>query len=175
MANLTLRRTNDRGSLTPSYSPSASRTEPFRWMEDLLGWDPFQEMFPMLRTSGAVFSPDFEVLENKDSYVFKADVPGIKESDVNISLSGNRLSVSGKREQEDIDKNDNYFAAERSYGAFSRSFTLPQGADVEHVRADLKDGVLSIYVPKHLESQPRKIEIGTTTPTTGGQGQKAHA
>jgi HSP20 family protein len=118
-----------------------------------------------------VFSPDFEVLEAKDSYVFKADLPGLRESDVNIALSGNRLTVSGKRDQEEVDKNENYFAAERSYGAFSRSFTLPQGADVDHVRADLKDGVLTIYIPKHPESQPRKIEIGTT----GRQGQKAHA
>jgi HSP20 family protein len=72
------------------------------------------------------------------------------------------LTISGQREEEKKDEGDRYFAYERSYGTFSRSFTLPEGADTEHVRAELKDGVLTIVVPKKPEVQPRRIDVQST-------------
>jgi HSP20 family protein len=133
--------------------------EPFRLMRELMNWDPFAEMMPSLNTEAMVFTPRFEVKETKDAYVFKADLPGIDEKDVDISLTGNRLTVSGKREAEEQNESDRYYAYERSYGSFSRSFTLPDGADVDHANADMKNGVLMISIPKKPEHQPRKISL----------------
>jgi HSP20 family protein len=133
--------------------------EPLRLMRELMSWDPFAEMMPSLGTEQAVFTPRFEVKETKDAYVFKADLPGIDEKDLDISLTGNRLTVSGKREAEQREENDRFYAYERSYGSFSRSFTLPDGADVDHANADMKHGVLMISIPKKPEHQPRKISL----------------
>jgi HSP20 family protein len=128
-------------------------------MQELIGAEPFRELARSGLGDAASFVPTFDVKETKDSYMFKADLPGVKESDLELSLSGNMLTISGQREEEKKDENDRYFAYERSYGTFSRSFTLPEGADTEHVRAELKDGVLTIVVPKRAEVQPRRIEV----------------
>lgn len=141
----------------------ATESDPGRWMRELMAWDPFREMapwFPFTRELQA-FTPAFEVKENPDGYSFKADLPGIKESDVEVKLTGNRMTISGKREEEKQDKNDTYYTYERSYGSFQRAFTLPEGADLEHVHAELKDGVLAITVPKKAVVQPKTVAIKT--------------
>lgn len=106
------------------------------------------------------FAPTFEVKETKDAYVFKADVPGISEKDVEIQMTGNILTISGERRQESVQESERYFALERGYGRFSRSFSLPDGTDGENVTADMKDGVLTLRVPKRPEVQPKRISIG---------------
>lgn len=133
--------------------------EPLRLMRDLMGWEPFAGVLPSLLGEPAVFAPRFEVKETKDAYVFKADLPGIEEEDLDITLNGNRLTVSGRREAEQRDEGETYYTYERSYGSFARSFTLPEGADAEQVEADLKDGVLTLSVAKKTEHQPRKISL----------------
>jgi len=90
--------------------------------------------------------------------------PGVREEDLDISLTGNRLTVSGKREEEHREEDDRYYAYERSYGSFSRSFTLPEGGDVDHARADLSNGVLTVTLPKRPEVQPKKIEVKKLQP-----------
>ncbi|MFN0251788.1 MAG: Hsp20/alpha crystallin family protein [Kofleriaceae bacterium] len=147
-------------------TPVAAREiDPSRWMRQLMSWDPFREMapswFPFERELKS-FSPAFEVKENPDGYSFKADLPGLKEKDVEVKLTGNRLTISGKREQENEDKNDTYYTYERSYGSFTRAFTLPDGTDLEHVQAELKDGVLTIAVPKKAVVQPKTVTIKTS-------------
>jgi HSP20 family protein len=147
--------------VTPEHpvAPVKPETDPFRW---LLRWDPFREMTPSWfgpPPVEAAFSPAFEVKENKDSFVFKADLPGTKEQDVEVKLAGDRLTVSGKREAEREDKDDTYYAYERSFGSFLRTFTLPEGFDAEHVAAELKDGVLTIVVPKKPTAQAKTIAI----------------
>ena len=134
-----------RGTEQPRRELATPQTtwEPLRLMRELMSWDPFAEMLPSLNTEPMMFTPRFEVKETKDAYVFKADLPGIDEKDLEITLTGNRLTVSGKREAEERDENERLYAYERSYGSFSRSFTLPDGADVEHADADLKSGVRS--------------------------------
>ncbi len=136
--------------------------DPYQWARDLLRWDPFREMDgyagDVERGAASMMAP-FEVKETKEAYVFKADVPGIKEQDLDITLTGNRLVVNGKREAEKEESSDTYYARERSFGSFTRSFTLPEGADGEHVRAELKDGVLTLLLPKKPELQPRKISV----------------
>lgn len=130
-------------------------------MRDLLHWDPFHEMEPILGTPEMLqFSPDVELKETGDAYLLKADMPGVKEDDVDIAVSGNRLTISGKREEEKREEKENYFCCERAYGAFTRSLTLPETANLDAAQADLKDGVLSIRVPKKAGAAAKKIAIG---------------
>lgn len=152
---------------TDNKSQLASNTnawQPMRMMRELLNWDPFREMEPFFVAAERAFMPSFEVSENKDSYLFKADLPGIKESDLKISLTGNRLTISGKREstsekKDDTYKDATYYVCECSYGEFSRSFTLPDSADTEHVKADLTSGVLSLVIPKKAGAQTKQIPV----------------
>lgn len=148
--------------------------DPFRFMQDVLRWEPFHGAWPRHAgvTSGGSypFEPLFDVKETKDACVLKADLPGVKEGDLDISLSGNMLTVSGKRETEKQEEDETYFTCERSYGGFTRSFTLPEYVDAEHVRADLRDGVLTMVLPKRPEAQPKRITLGG-----GAKGEKAKA
>jgi HSP20 family protein len=133
--------------------------DPFQMMREMMRWDPFREMMPVMQ-SQAMWSPDFDVRETKDSFVFKADLPGTKQDDIEVSLLGNRLQITGRREQEEETKDETYYACERSYGSFTRTFTLPENADSEHISTDFSDGVLTLVVPKQAESKWRKILLG---------------
>ena len=134
--------------------------DPFEAMEDLLRWDPFREMARSSPLGDTVaFMPRFEVKETKQAYVFKADLPGVKESELDISLTGNRLTIAGSRTEEETEEGAAYYARERTYGSFSRAFTLPEGIDGNQVQADLKGGVLTVVVPKTPEVQPRRITL----------------
>lgn len=131
--------------------------DPFRMMESLFRMDPFRLSEGLTRTEE--FFPSFDLKESKEAYVVKADLPGIKEENLDISLTGNMLQISGHREQETQDEGDRYYAVERRYGNFSRAFTLPEGVDVENVQAELKNGVLTVHIPKKPEVQPKRIEL----------------
>jgi HSP20 family protein len=155
MSNIIVKKEN--GGAVPARM---TEWDPFRAARELFRWDPFHEMAPFgFLTEGAPFTPAFEVKETKESYLFKADLPGVKEADLDITRTGNRLTVSGKREAEKEERAETYYAYERSYGSFTRSFTLPEGIDGEHIRADLKDGVLTLVIPKTPEAQPKKISL----------------
>jgi HSP20 family protein len=144
----------------PIQTP-ATTWEPSRWLSRMMAWDPFREMTPFIPDERVELAPAFEIKETKDSYLFKADVPGIKAGDLDVSLTGNRLSVTGKREAEKEDKGDRYYTYERSYGSFTRSFTLPDGVDTASLHASVNDGVLSIVLPKRPEAQAKKIPIAS--------------
>ncbi len=130
--------------------------DPIQTVRHLLR-DPFSEMAPMWPTSE--FAPAFEVKETKDAFVFKADMPGVGADDLSVTLTGNQLAVSGKRESAQIEESDSYYTCERTYGGFSRLFTLPERADAEQVNAELKDGVLTLAVAKKAQAQAKKIEV----------------
>lgn len=133
---------------------------PMRTMREMLRWDPFREMAPMFPAFARFeWNPSFDVTETKDAFLFKADVPGVKKEDLEITTSGNRIQISGKRETEEEKKTDTVYTYERQYGSFSRVFTLPNGVDIQHARSDLKDGVLTLVVPKIADSQSKKIPI----------------
>jgi HSP20 family protein len=142
--------------------------DPFRAMRDLFRWDPFREMAPAYPAGPAwepaTFTPSFDVTENKDGYVFKADLPGIKSEDIDITTTDNRIQISGKRDLEHETKNDTVYTYERQYGSFSRAFTLPDGADLEHAKSELKDGVLTLVIPKKPTATTKKIAISTGAP-----------
>jgi HSP20 family protein len=137
----------------------STEAEQLPWMH----WDPFQRMAPLWpEAQTARFTPDFEVKETKEGFLFKADVPGIKEKDLEITMTGNRLTITGKREAEMEERTDTYYACERSYGSFTRSFTLPEGTGGDRIHAELNQGVLTLLLPKKPELQPRRIELKVT-------------
>lgn len=154
--NVTIQKQND-GGASPLARPAT--WDPFQSMRELFRWDPFQvgALLPLQLSS--TFAPDFEVKETKESFLFRADLPGVAEKDLQVQLSDNRLSVSGKRESEKTEQSETYYANERTYGSFTRSFTLPDGVDANKAHAELKNGVLSIAIPKRPEAQPRKISV----------------
>ena len=155
MANLVTRR-----DIPTLFSNMGWPFDALSGVRDLMRWDPFAELqraLPAERTG--VFTPSFDVKETKESYLFRADLPGIKEQDVEVTLNENRLTVSGKRENDVEEKTDTYYSRERSYGTFMRSFTLPAGVDADHCLAELKEGVLTINVPKTPKAAEKKIAI----------------
>jgi HSP20 family protein len=164
MSSLSIRR---HSSDKPTVAGHESTWDPWRTMRALLAWDPFREMAPFqaIDERTPALSPAFDVKETKEAYLFKADVPGIQDKDIEVTMTGNRLDVSGKRDQEKEDKTDRYYTYERNYGSFTRSFTLPEGVDVEKLRATLESGVLTITLPKKPEVQPKKIAVKAETPT----------
>jgi HSP20 family protein len=152
----------------PGWDPFSS-WEPFRVMDALLRLDPFRENRGGFFRGGDTYYPHFDVKETRDGYLFKADVPGVKENDLDLSVTGNVLTISGRREEEQREEGEQYHALERTYGQFTRSFSLPEGVDTSNVKAELKDGVLTVQLGKRPEVQPRKIAIGSGT---GQQGTK---
>jgi HSP20 family protein len=107
------------------------------------------------------FVPSVNTREGEYAYHVEVDLPGIKKEDVDISVEGNVLTISGERKVENEIKEDAYYKIESAYGKFSRSFTLPEKVDVEDIHAESAEGVLEIIVPKlkEVEVKPKKIEI----------------
>lgn len=155
------------GGAVTEGTPLRAMREMLRWdpFRDMVRWDPFREMAPLLsQTFERIdWNPNFDVTETKDAFLFKADVPGVKKEDLEITTTGNRIQISGKRDIEEEKKSDTVYTYERQYGSFTRSFTLPAGADIEHAKSDLKDGVLTLVVPKLAEAQSKKIPISSGT------------
>ena len=157
MSDVAVRKDSESRQAQARPRTTEGRGDPFRMMAELMGLDAVQDYASYRASAG--FTPCFEVKETRDGYIFKADVPGVKEGDLDITVTGNRLAVSGKREAERPELTDTYYTYERSYGSFNRSFTLPEGVDMGSVHADLKDGVLTLTVHKTPETKPKKIAI----------------
>jgi HSP20 family protein len=103
--------------------------------------------------------PAMDLVETDDSFVLKADLPGLAEDDVNIEVEENVLTVSGERKAEHEEKREGFVRVERSYGSFRRSLTLPEGVDPEAVSASFEKGVLEVRIPKPEQRKPRKVAI----------------
>lgn len=136
-----------------SRSPVRYR-DPFSIARELLSWDPFQPGRP-----AAAFAPAFEVKETADGFVLKADLPGVSEAELEIAVHDNVLTVSGTRRAEERKDGESYTLYERRFGAFSRSFALPDMADGERIEAKLDRGVLTLTIGKKTEARPRKIAL----------------
>lgn len=105
--------------------------------------------------------PRFDVIETDGAYRFEADLPGVKESDLEVTLDGRTLTIAGHRERAQRAESDNQQIAERAWGRFSRSFRLPATVDADAIEANLAGGVLTVTVGKKPEVKPRKVPIGT--------------
>lgn len=139
--------------------PSLSRWDPFRIMHEMLRWDPFRETSLLGSWEPTSFAPSFDVKETNEGFVIKADLPGIEEKDLKVTLTGQRLTVSGKREQETKKEHEHLHAIERSHGSFTRAFTLPDGVDANKIHAELKNGVLTLMLPRKPDVKPKEIAV----------------
>jgi len=157
MANLNVRR-GEQGEqrMTRAVEPRWLM-DPFRMIQSLMGSDVFGGL---VAPTAEIFAPDIEVKESQDAYEIRADLPGVREGDLEVSITGSQLTIGGARKEEKREEGDRYYVYERSYGRFSRTLTLPESADMERVHADLSNGVLEVRVPKRAGAQPRKVPIG---------------
>jgi HSP20 family protein len=151
-----------------------------RWRpgRGLAHWRPFRELEEMERRLEDVFgrpflpaiwrrvpmvemgwAPAIEVFEKEDRFVVKAELPGMKEEDIDVSVVGNTLTIKGERKAESEVKEEDYYCCERSYGSFSRSIALPSSVDAKKIEADYEDGVLEINLPKAPEVKAKKIAV----------------
>ena len=114
----------------------------------------------------ATWSPLVDVFEDAEGITLKVELPEVDAKDVDIQVEGNTLTLKGERKLEREDKKNGYHRIERTYGAFSRTFTLPTTVDVEHITAGSKDGVLKVFLPKKAETKPRQIKVAVAAPHT---------
>jgi HSP20 family protein len=145
---------------------------------NLVTYDPFRELRSLQDEVNRVFSssfsrggdnelmqgawsPSVDIYENKDQIVLEAELPGMKPDDVNIAIENNVLTVHGERKFEKKDERDNFHRVERSYGSFTRSFTLPPTVSSDAADAVFENGVLRLTLAKREEAKPRRIEIKT--------------
>ena len=105
------------------------------------------------------WAPAIDVVDHKDEVVLRADLPGLTEKDVELSLQDGNLTIRGERKAETEEKDENYYCCERSYGSFSRSLAVPAGVSADKVNATFKNGVLEIHLPKTKQAEGKKIEI----------------
>ena len=103
--------------------------------------------------------PTVDVSETENDFEIRAELPGVSESDVNVSVTDNRLTVKGEKRQETETDGKNYHRVERRYGSFQRSFTLPRNVETSNIKAGFQDGVLTLTIPKAEEAKPTEIPI----------------
>jgi HSP20 family protein len=106
------------------------------------------------------WSPAVDIFETEGDIVVKAEIPGMDANDITLHLENNVLTLKGERRFEKETKEENYHRIERSYGTFSRAFSIPSMVDDERIRADYKEGVLKIVLPKKEQAKPKQIRIG---------------
>jgi HSP20 family protein len=108
---------------------------------------------------GGSWAPAVDIFEHEGNIVLKAELPGVDPKDVDVRLENNTLTLRGERKLDREVKKESYHRVERSYGSFTRSFTLPSVVDQTRIKADFKDGVLQVTLPKREEAKPKSISI----------------
>lgn len=115
---------------------------------------------PLARTSEFLgWTPAFDVYEEKDNYIVKAELPGMKKEDINVSIQDGELLISGERKSETKEDGAEVYRAERYFGKFQRAVSLPATVSAQEVKAEYKDGILTVTLPKSEEAKPKHIEI----------------
>lgn len=134
--------------------------EPFRELDEIRsGFDRLLERFRTDFYGDRVWSPAVDITDTGDNLVIKAEVPGFDKKNINISLAGDTITISGKTQEEKEEKKAHYLYKERVTGSFTRSFTLPVPVDRNKVKATCKDGILEIILPKAEEAKAKEIKI----------------
>jgi HSP20 family protein len=126
----------------------------------------FREAFSPALAEGEVstrtWAPPVDIYEDGDNLVLKAELPGVNPDDVEIRVEDNTLYLKGERKFEKEVKEQNYHRIERSYGTFTRTFSLPNSLDADKVTANYKDGVLTLVMPKKEEAKPKTIKVNVS-------------
>ncbi len=139
--------------------PPREMQELGQYFEDVFGRRLWPEAWGKLGWEEKVWAPSIDVSEMDDKYLVKAELPGVNEEDINVSISGNILTIDGEKEMSSEGKKDGYRYSESTYGSFSRSITIPSSVDISKIEASCDKGVLEISLPKMPESKPKKIAV----------------
>lgn len=130
-----------------------------------MAWDPLRDLLALqeratrsVGTAAASTAPPVDLYETADSYVLMVEVPGVAREAISLSVRDGHLTLAGQRPH-GVAKPDRYHRIERSYGAFARTFAFETPIDGDAISADLKDGVLTVHVPKREAAGPRKVTI----------------
>ncbi len=141
---------------------------------NLIRWDPFRELEGIQARLNRLYdmparledesfyanwNPAVDIQETENEFVLKADLPDVKKEDVKVAFEDGVLSVEGERKQEKEEKGKRFHKVERAYGKFFRRFVLPTDVDAEHTKAEFKDGVLHVHLPKAATAKPKAIEV----------------
>ena len=119
--------------------------------------DSFRDILD-LQTETAWF-PAVDAYEDKEKLVIKADLPGLKQSEIDVSVEDGVLTIKGEKKKENEVKEKNYYHLERAYGSFERRFTLPTNVDTSKIKANYKEGVLELALTKKEEAKPKQIKV----------------
>lgn len=144
-------------------------------MNSIMRWEPFRNLSSLQEQVNRLFegsfpsrgdkptltawAPAVDVYETENELVIKADLPDVSEKDLDVRIENNMLTIHGERKFEQKVREENYLRMERAYGSFSRSFSLPNSVNTEAIKAEYKDGVLNITLPKRAESKPKQVKI----------------
>jgi HSP20 family protein len=147
-------------------------------MNGISRWDPFRNISTLQEQVNRLFernssanteyatltawAPSVDVYETENELVIKADLPAVVEKDLDVRIENNMLTIRGERKFEQNVKEENYLRMERSYGSFSRSFSLPNTVDTQAIKAQYTDGVLTVTLPRRAESKPKQVKINIT-------------
>lgn len=145
---------------------------------NLIKWDPFGELEEVSNRLNRIFgrsavpaaagnemmtvadwAPSVDISETDKEYLIKADIPGVKKEDVKVTIENGVLTVKGERKSEKDEKGKTFHRIERSYGSFVRSFSLPEGVDDAAAKAEFKDGMINITLPKSEKAKSKAVEI----------------
>jgi HSP20 family protein len=148
-----------------------ARLEPFRGISNLQ--DQFNRLFnESFRTHTeesalTSWAPAVDIYETPNELVVKADLPDVNEKDIDVRVENNLLTIHGERKFDKSVSEENFLRVERTYGSFSRSFSLPNTVNPEAIGAEYKNGVLTVTLPKREESKPRQVKVIVNAATNG--------
>ena len=148
-----------------------ARLEPFRGLSTLQ--DQFNRLFNESfrnhpeESALTTWAPSVDIYETPNELVVKADLPDVNEQDIDVRVENNLLTIRGERKFEKSVSEENYLRVERTYGSFSRSFSLPNTVNPEAIGAEYKNGVLTVTLPKREESKPRQVKVTVNAANNG--------
>ncbi len=150
-------------ALAPTKIFRGLQFDPFRDVQDRFNrlFGGYFNFLPEMEEamSLSTWTPACDVYESDNEVVVKAELPGMNKENVKVSIEDNVLTLQGERKFEEETKRENYHRVERRYGAFTRSFTLPNYVDATKIKAEFKDGLLNVVLPKRPEAKPKQIEV----------------
>lgn len=169
---MTLERWRPSWGLTP-WRPLRELEEMERRFEDIFGRSVMPALWRRMQTEEKALTPAIEVFEKEDMYVVKAELPGTKQEDIDVSVVGDTLTIRGEKKAETEIKEENYICRESSYGSFHRSISLPSNINPQKIEANFEDGVLEINLPKAAEVKAKKVSVSAKKKETAGGKKRA--